>query len=77
LTTPNKMPQSISKLKEQLVYGLIAISPSAWERKSLARDDAGKEVVETQRVVRSVLRHSFAQNVSEENVERLANRWIK
>lgn len=77
MTTPNEMPKNNNKLQQQALLGLIALAPATWERKTLVKDEDGKETVETKRVVRSVLRNALAKNVSEENVERAAKRWMR
>ena len=76
MTTPNQMPKKPNPIKLQIVDALLSMSPSSWERKSISRDDNGKEVVATSRVVRSVLRYPLAQNVSDQSVESVAARFL-
>lgn len=76
MTTPNQMPKKPNKTKMHVLSGLISLSTSDWERKSLARDDQGKEAVQTTRVTRNILRYPLAQNVSEQSVESLAKRLL-
>lgn len=77
MSTPNQMPKKQNKLKVQVIDGLISVSPSTWTRKVLGKDGDGKETVENERVVRDVLRFPLAQNVSNDNVERAASRWLR
>lgn len=76
MTTPNQMPKKPNSLAVQIVDGLIGSAAAVWERKTLSKDGEGKEVIEKQRVARSVLRYPLAQNVSEMNVERIAKRLL-
>jgi len=76
MTTPNQMPKKPNKTRMHLLSGLIALAPSSWERKSLDRNSEGKEVVNTTRVSRNVLRYPLAQTVSDESVESLAKRLL-
>lgn len=62
-------------VKQSLLAGLIETKPTSWERKSLGKDEDGKEVLNTTKVTHNALRYALAQNVSGENVERLARRW--
>lgn len=71
---PKAKPNNI---RVAVLDGLISMSPSSWERKTLSKDENGKEVVNASKVSRSVLRYPLAQNVSDENVDRLAKRWLK
>lgn len=76
MTTPNQMPNKPNKIRMQVLSGLIALAPYSWQRKSLSRDEDGKEVVTTTQVTRAGLRYPLAQNVSEESVENLAKRLM-
>ncbi len=76
MTTPNNMPKRPNKLRQQIVGDLIHTTPSSWERKTLSKNEEGKEVVSTTKVTNNALRYALAQNVSEESVERLARRWL-
>jgi hypothetical protein len=74
---PNQMPKKQGdKLKLRVLDGLVATSASSWDRKSLSKDDDGKEVVETEKVTHTALRYPLAQNVSDYNVERFAHEWL-
>lgn len=74
---PNQMPKrQQSKIRQQMIAGLIETKPTSWNRKTLAKDEDGKEVVNNRMVRRDELRFPLAQNVSEESVERLAKRWL-
>lgn len=73
---PNQMPKKNNKLRQQLLAGLIETKPSSWERKSLSRDEDGKEVLESVKVTHDALRYPLAQNVSDDSVERTARRWL-
>lgn len=74
---PNQMPKkSNNKLRQQLLAGLIETKPSSWERKSLSKDEEGKEVVSSTKVTHDALRYPLAQNVSDDSVERTARRWL-
>ena len=77
MTTPNEMPKKKNQIQQQALMGLIEIAPSSWDRKTLVKGEDGKETIETKRVTRSVLRNALAYNVSEENVERAAKRWVR
>lgn len=70
------MPKKANKLRQQLLAGLIETKPSSWERKSIAKDDDGKEVVSSTKVSHNALRYPLAQNVSDESVERTARLWL-
>lgn len=73
------MPKPIKKanrIHQQLLGGLIETKPTSWERKTLAKDAEGKEIVNTTKVTKQTLRFPLAQNVSEDNVERASRRWL-
>lgn len=76
MATPNQMPKRPNKLRQQIVSNLIDTRPSSWTKKRIVKDKDGKEQVESVKVTHSELRHSFAQNMSDANVERLAERWL-
>lgn len=73
---PNEMPKKQDKLKLQIVQGLLAVTPSSWSLKTLSKTEEGKEVVETTKVAFNALRYPLAENVSHDNVERAARRWL-
>lgn len=73
---PSQMPKNVSKIRQQVVGGLIDSKPTNRTVKTLAKNEAGKEIVKKHTVKASELRNPLAQNVSEENVERLAKRWL-
>lgn len=77
MTTPNKMPRRNNKLQQQMLEGLIANTKHTWKKKILVADDNGKERLEEVHVTRQALRYPLAQNVSEQNVESAARRWLK
>ena len=59
---------------QQLLAGLIETTEFSTTYKKW--DEENKDVV-TEKVKRLGLRSPLAQNISEENVERAAKRWIK
>lgn len=73
---PNNMPRTNNKMRTQIVDSLIATTPAVWKKKVVKRDEDGKEVFETIDVAASALRFPLAQNMSDENVERLARKWL-
>ena len=76
MATPNQMPKKPNAVRLQLVSHMIDTRPTSWTRKVLTKDDEGKELVESVKVAHRELRFQFAQNMSEYNVERLAQRWL-
>ena len=76
MPTPNQMPKKPSKLRQQIVAGLIATKPSSWDRKSISKDEDGKEIVTTRRQRHDALKFPFAQNMSDDAVDRLSERWL-
>ena len=70
------MPKKNNAIHTKVVDGLVSISPSVWKKKDLVTDKDGKEQVVTTSITRSALRYPLAQNVSDDNVERLARRWL-
>lgn len=77
MTTPNQMPDKRDNTGRRIVGDLIQTVPASWTRKTLRKDEEGKEKVESVTVNYQALRYPLAQNVSEENVERAAWRWLK
>lgn len=76
MSTPNDMPKRPNPIRQKVVGDLIHTVPTSWTRKTLGRDDDGKEVIEEKPVNHHTLRYPLAQNVSAESVERLARRWL-
>jgi hypothetical protein len=76
MAKPNEMPKKANPVRQQVVSNLIETRPASWTKKVLAKDADGKETVESVKVERRELKFSFALNMSEENVERLAQRWL-
>lgn len=74
--SPGDMPSRPDRTRQKVVGDLIHTVPTSWDRKSLKKDDAGKDVVESEKVWHQQLRYPLAQNVSAESVERLAKRWL-
>jgi hypothetical protein len=70
------MPKKPNAVRQQLVSSLIETRPTSWTRKVLTKDEDGKESVESVKVSQRELKFTFAQNMSEYNVERLAERWL-
>ena len=76
MATPNQMPKKPNQLRQQVVSQLIETRPTSWTRKTLTKNEDGKENVESVKVSQRELKFLFAQNMSEHNVERLAERWL-
>ncbi|AFF28359.1 hypothetical protein FDI09_gp35 [Mycobacterium phage Twister] len=74
--TPNVMPRKVDPLRQSLLGSLIETKPVSWTQKSVAKGPDGKEVVTERKRTRQGLRYPLAQNVSNDNVERAAKRWI-
>ncbi|QBJ04867.1 hypothetical protein SEA_ELEPHANTOON_66 [Mycobacterium phage Elephantoon] len=77
MATPNAMPKKANPLHQQILSGLLANKPATTTIKTLSKDKQGKEVVVETKVTRQVVRHPLAQNVSEENIDRMAARWLQ
>jgi hypothetical protein len=74
------MPKPVAKanlIHQQILGGLIATAPVSWTRKSLTKDKDGKESVVKTRVTGTALRFPLAQNVSDFNINRMAERWAR
>ncbi|AEJ94546.1 hypothetical protein FGG52_gp58 [Mycobacterium phage Backyardigan] len=72
------MPKPTPKrnlVHQQLLSGLIETKPVSWARKTLAKDNNGKEIVVKTTQTRQGLRFPLAQNVSNFNVDLAARRW--
>jgi hypothetical protein len=67
----------LNPIRQTVVSGLIATQKSTTTVKVLITDENGKEDVQNISTTRDVLRYPLAQNVSEQNVNRLAERWLK
>lgn len=76
MATPNQMPKKPSVVRLQVVSNLIETRPASWTRKTLTKDPEGKETVESVKVSQRELKFQFAQNMSDHNVDRLAERWL-
>ena len=77
MPTPNQMPTKANTLHQQILAGLIETKPVPWVKKTLSKDDDGKETVESTKVTHQGLRFPLAQNVSDLNVNRAAKGFIK
>ncbi|AFL47899.1 hypothetical protein SEA_LITTLEGUY_62 [Mycobacterium phage LittleGuy] len=74
-TMPKPTPK-MNIIHQQALAALIATKPVSWDRKSLVKDENGKESVVKTKVTREGLRFPLAQNVSEFNVDLAARRWV-
>ncbi|AFQ97369.1 hypothetical protein FGG47_gp33 [Mycobacterium phage Rebeuca] len=74
--TPSAMPRKVNPLRQKLLGSLIETKPVSWTQKTVAKGPDGKEVVTEHKRTRQGLRYPLAQNVSNDNVERAAKRWI-
>ena len=76
------MPKPVRKanlVHQQVLGALIETKPTSWDHKTLVADPqkpGATKVVKT-KVKGSELRYPLAQNVAPENVERIAQRWIR
>ncbi|MCV7016760.1 hypothetical protein [Mycolicibacterium aichiense] len=78
MTTPNAMPKKLNPIHQQILGDLIKTKPVSWTHKSLdpeSPDPKKPNVIKT-KVVGIELANGLARNVSEENVDRLAKRWV-
>jgi len=75
--TPNAMPRKANPIHQQILGGLIATKPVSWDHKILVKGKDDKEQVVKTKVTGTALRFPLAQNVSDENVDRMARRWIR
>lgn len=73
---PNNMPKRPNPIRQRIVGDLIHTLPTSWTRKTLGKSGDGKEVIEETKVKHLSLRFPLAQNVSDENVERIARRFL-
>lgn len=74
---PSVMPKNTNKIRQQILGALIDSKTANRTVKALVKDADGKEIFKETKVKRQELRNPLAYNVSEENVERLAKRWLK
>lgn len=70
-----KPHKKANRLHQQLLGTLIETKPVSYTKKTLGKDKDGKEVVLNTQVTHDVLRFPLAQNISEQSVERAAQRW--
>ena len=78
MPTPNAMPRKANGLHQQVLAGLIFTKPASWTQKTIdpaSPDPKEPRVIKTKHSGREVT--GLARNVSTENVDRLARRWIK
>ena len=74
---PNQMPKrQQSKIRQQMIAGLIEKRPATRTRHVWGKDSEGELTPTTVKETVEELRFPLAQNVSEESVERLAKRWL-
>lgn len=71
-----KPTRKANRIHQQVLGALIETKQVTWQRKTLGKNGDGKEVVNTAQVANEVLRFPLAQNVSDENIERMARRWV-
>lgn len=76
MATPNQMPKKTSAVHQQILSGLVATKPSTWVKKSIVLKD-GEEQVVKKKVQHLETVNLLARNVSEENVDRAAKRWLR
>lgn len=76
MTTPNLMPRKTNPIHQQALAGLVATKPVTTTFKKLRKGADGKDTVIETKQTRQGLRFPLAQNVTEENVDRAAKRWI-
>ncbi len=71
------MPKRVNAIHQQILSGLIEAKPVSSTFKRVTKDADGKEQVVAVKVSRPGLLSPLAQNVSDENVDRLSRRWIR
>ncbi|QTF81487.1 hypothetical protein SEA_TARSUSIV_63 [Mycobacterium phage TarsusIV] len=76
MATPNAMPKKANVIHQQILSGLLATKPVSWARKTLVKVDGKEEVVKTT-VTHQEPRFALARNVSDENIDRMAQRWLR
>ncbi|AXH46802.1 hypothetical protein SEA_ACOLYTE_59 [Mycobacterium phage Acolyte] len=77
MATPNQMPRKTNPLHQQILSGLLATKPVTSTFKKLVKGTDGKTEVAETKVTRQGLRSPLSQNVAEENVDRMARRWLR
>ena len=75
MVTPNLMPKKVNPIHTQILGSLIDAKPHKWEQRTFVRVDGVETLVMAPHVHGETLRWPLAQNVSDENVDRLAARW--
>lgn len=75
--TPNQMPKRPSKIRQQVLAGLVETKPVTRTRKVWVKDSDGELVEGTVKESIDALKFPFAQNMSDDSVESLSKRWIK
>lgn len=73
MATPNQMPRTTNKLHQQVLSGLLATKPTSWVKKTWNDE---KKDVDTVKVSGVEPRNALARNVSDENIDRAARRWL-
>lgn len=76
MATPNEMPKRPNKIRQQVLAGLVENQTVTRTRHVFVKDEDGELVEGTKKETRDVLRFPFAQNMSDESVNRLAGRWL-
>ncbi|AGR46480.1 hypothetical protein ODIN_66 [Mycobacterium phage Odin] len=79
MTTPNAMPRKANQMHQQVIGDLIKTRPTTWTQKTIdpeSPDPKKPRVIETKRKG-SELSAGLARNVSAENVDRAAKRWLR
>ncbi|AIW02958.1 hypothetical protein KIY87_gp37 [Mycobacterium phage Malec] len=75
--TPNAMPKKGNVIHQQILSGLLATKPVSWARKTIVKGKDGKDEVVKTTVTNQEPRFALARNVSEENIDRIAKRWLR
>ncbi|APC43212.1 hypothetical protein SEA_JAAN_65 [Mycobacterium phage Jaan] len=74
--TPNAMPKRANVIHQQILSGLLATKPVTWARKTFVKVGDKEELVKTT-VTNQEPRFALARNVSDENIDRMAGRWLR
>ena len=78
MATPNSMPRKANPLHLQILSALIETKPVSWVKRTLdPNSDPKKPVVNKTTVAGFEVVSALAQNVSSENIDRIAKRWIR
>jgi hypothetical protein len=75
---PSAMPRKANPLFQQILGGLLATKKVSWTHKAIdpeSPDPKKPRVIETKRTGVEVT--GLARNVSSENVDRAAKRWLR